>query len=103
MFGVVLDLLRSLGLGSQLTIAASIGLAAWYTLRVVSGAKTVGSILTNGVSYVVVVLCVGALAIGLGWVDPSIATATDHVSTAVRFVWDVSGGYVVDAVEGVIP
>lgn len=97
------DILGSLGLGSQLTLAGTLLVAAFYALRMVSGARTVGAILSNGVAYGVAIVVAAALAIGLGWVDPSIATATDHVTTAGEWVWSVSGGYVLDLVEGVVP
>lgn len=99
----LLDLLGQLGLGSQLTLAGTLLVVAFYALRVVSGARTVGALLSNGVAYVVAIVVAGALAIGLGWVDPSIATAQQHVATAAEWVWSVSGGYVIDIVEGVLP
>lgn len=95
------DIVGSLGLGSQLTLAATLLVVAFYALRMVSGARTVGTILSSGIAYVVAVFVAGAAAIALGWVDPSVATASEHVTTVLEFVWDVSGGYVIDVVEEV--
>jgi hypothetical protein len=100
---VLLDLLGSLGLGSQVMLAATLGVSGFYLLRIVSGARTVGGVLTSGVAYVVAILGAAAIAIALGWVEPSIATATEHLTTAAEWVWSVSGGYVIDFATEVLP
>jgi uncharacterized membrane protein SpoIIM required for sporulation len=97
------DIVGSLGLGSQLTLAATLLVVAFYALRMVSGARTVGTILSSGIAYVVAVFVAGAAAIALGWVDPSVGTASDHVSTAVNVLWDLTGGIVIDLIEEAIP
>jgi hypothetical protein len=100
---LLFDALAALGLGGQLMIAATLGLAAFYVLKTVRIGRTVGGALTSGAAYLVVALGIGAAAIALGWVDPDPSTAMQHVQTAMSAVWDAVGGWVVDVVTGALP
>jgi hypothetical protein len=97
-----MDALAALGVGGQLMIAATLGLVAIYAVKGVRVGRTVGTVLSSTVTYVVAALVAVAVAIALGWVDPSPDTFMAHVQTAVDAVWDVTGGWVVDAVQGVV-
>lgn len=99
---IVLDVLRQLGVGGSILMAASLGLVAFYLVKVTSGAKTVGGVLANGVTYAVVVLVAVAISIALGWVDPNPSIVLDHVHTAMAAARDALQTWIVDRVSWVL-
>lgn len=97
------DLVGSLGLGSQVTIAASLALVGFYVYRTAALASVVTAVVGSAVTYVLVVLLAAAGAIAAGWVDPHPAVLFEHASEVVSIA--IERGYVrrgLEAVRGVV-
>ena len=86
---MIWGLLSGLGLGEQLFAAGLLLVVAWYLLRAVSMAGTVGVALTSGIMYAVVTAVVLALALGLGWLDPQMGVIRDSISGARGLLKDI--------------
>ena len=100
MFGTVRDIVSSLGLGSQVAMAAMLVVAAFYVYRAVGMARVVSGVLGAITRELLVLLVVGAVVIGLGWASPNSALVWEHVRalwalisergvSIVRQVWNV--------------
>ena len=98
---MIWGLLSGLGLGEQLFAAGLLLVVAWYILRAVSMAGTVGVAVTSGLMYVVVTAVALALALALGWLDPQMAVIRDSISGARGLVEDVLIGWLADRLSGV--
>jgi len=86
---MIWGVLSGLGLGEQLFASGTLLVVAWYLLRMVSMAGTVGGVLSNGVTYLVVTAVVLALALGLGWFDPQMDAIQSSVSALRRGIQDI--------------
>lgn len=99
---MIWGIIQNLALGEQLVAAAILFAAAWYLLRGLSLASTVGVAVTSGVMYVVVTAVALGIALALGWLDPRpgvIQSTIDAVQTALEdFVLDV----ITDTIDGVM-
>ena len=84
MFGTVQEIVSSLGLGSQVAMAAMLVVAAFYVYRAVGMARVVSGVLGTLTREVLVLLVVGAVVIGLGWASPNVGVALDHGRFAIR-------------------
>lgn len=100
---MIWGIIQSLGLGEQLVAAAVLFLAAWYLLRGLSLAGTVGVAISSGVMYLVVTAVALGVALALGWLDPrpGVIQSTINAGKAILedFVLDVLG----DLLGGVMP
>ena len=76
------ELISSLGLGPQLTIAASLLLGGFYLYRAAALASLLTAVLGSAVTYVLVVLLAAAGAIAAGWVDPHPGVLVGHAAEA---------------------
>ena len=92
MFGTVRDIVSSLGLGSQVAMAAMLVLAAFYVYRAVGMARVVSRVLGALTREVLVLLVVGAIVIGLGWASPNFGVAIEHARFALRQGADILRG-----------
>lgn len=79
---MIWGIIQSLGLGEQLFAAAILFVAAFYLLRGLSLAGTVGAVFTSGVMYVVVTAVALGLALALGWLDPQPGVIQSTISAA---------------------
>lgn len=84
---MIFNLVGSLGLGSQLTIVASLALVGFYLYRAAALASVVTTVVGSAVTYTLVVLLAAAGAIAAGWIDPHPAVLFEHASEA----WATSG------------
>ncbi|EMA59920.1 hypothetical protein [Halorubrum kocurii] len=107
MFGAVREIVTSMGLGSQVAMAATLVVAAFYVYRAVGMARVVSGVLGTLTREVLVLLVVGAVVIGLGWASPNVGTAIDHAQFALREGVDLASGpgrrlfrWAVDAAAG---
>jgi len=98
---VIWGLLSGLGLGEQLFAAATLAAVAWYLLRAVSMAGTVGVAVTSGVMYVVVTAVAVAVALALGWLDPQPGVVRDTLSAARDVVDGILLDWLTDHLNGV--
>ena len=92
MFGTVRDIVSSLGLGSQVAMAAMLVLAAFYVYRAVGLARVVSGVLGAITRELLVLLVVGAVVIGLGWASPNFGVAIEHARFALRQGADILRG-----------
>ena len=95
------DLVGSLGLGSQVTIAASLALVGFYLYRAAALASVVTAVVGSAVTYVLVVLLAAAGAIAAGWIDPHPAVLFEHASEAVSIASERGAGYARRGLEAV--
>ena len=91
---MIFNLVGSLGLGSQLTIAASLALVGFYLYRAAALASVVTTVVGSAVTYTLVVLLAAAGAIAAGWIDPHPAVLFEHASEAVAIASERGMGYV---------
>ncbi|ELZ56757.1 MULTISPECIES: hypothetical protein [Halorubrum] len=82
------DFLSTLGFGSQVVVAASLVVVAFYVYRAVSIGSIVVSVLSLMATHALVLLVAFAVVIALGWVAPNAGTMLEHV----RLVWDFASG-----------
>jgi hypothetical protein len=99
---VVFSIIDALGLGGELAIAATLAVVAWYAIKAVSLAGTVGSAAASGVSYVVAALVAVGAAIAFGWVDPQPGAFFQSIKTWARTVWDAVGQWALDRATEVV-
>ncbi|OYR45276.1 hypothetical protein [Halorubrum sp. Hd13] len=92
MFGTVHGLVTSLGLGTQVAMAATLVVAAFYVYRAVGLARVVSGVLGTLTREVLVLLVVGAVVIGLGWASPNVGTLVDHAQFALSEGVDFATG-----------
>ena len=92
MFGTVRDIVSSLGLGSQVAMAAMLVVAAFYVYRAVGMARVVSGVLGALTREVLVLLVVGAIVLGLGWASPNFGVALDHGRFAIREGFELAAG-----------
>jgi len=95
---VIWGLLSGLGLGEQLFTAGLMLVVAWYLLRALSMAGTLGVAVSSGIMYAVVTAVVLAVALAAGWLDPQMGAITDGISQ----VEDIVRTFVVDIVESAL-
>lgn len=76
------DIVSGLGLGPQLTIAATLALVGVYLYRAAALASLVATLAGSAVTYVLVVLLAAAGAVAAGWVSPNPSVLFAHVSGA---------------------
>lgn len=86
MFDLVSRVVDGLGLGSGAVLGASFLLVAWYVYRVVGVARLVSSVLGALTRETLVLLVVGAIVLGLGWMDPNVGVVWDHVRTGGAWI-----------------
>lgn len=96
----LLEALSALGAGQRLMMGAMLLAGALYLFKVVKIGRLVGSVLSSGAAYGIVILVGAGLAIALGWIDPDVSTITSQVSTAVDAVWSAVGEWVIDQTIG---
>ena len=92
MFGTVREIVSSLGLGSQVAMAAMLVVAAFYVYRAVGMARVVTGVLGALTREVLVLLVVGAVVIGLGWASPNFGIAIEHARFAIQEVIELGAG-----------
>ena len=92
MFGAIRGIVSSMGLGSQVAMAATLVVAAFYVYRAVGMARVVSGVLGTLTREVLVVLVVSAVVIGLGWASPNVATVIDHAQFTIREGADLASG-----------
>lgn len=95
---MIWELLAGLGLGKQLFAAALMMVVAWYLLRAVSMAGTVGVAVTSGIMYVVVTVVAVAVAFALGWLDPRPGAIQHTIGGLQNLVED----YVLDLLDDLL-
>lgn len=96
---LLLDALRSLGLGGQLLAAATLvmgGVYAWKSAKVVN---LLAAYTASGMLYVVVLLVAVGLATAAGWIDPNPGAFMAFVGDVLNAVLGAIG----DRISGVIP
>ena len=96
----LLEALAALGAGQQLMMGAMLFVVAIYLFKAVKVGRIVGSILSSGVAYGIVILVGAGIAIALGWVDPNVGRMTSQLATGADAVWDAIGGWVIDQTIG---
>jgi hypothetical protein len=97
---MIWGMLSGLGLGEQLFAAAALLAVAWYLLRALSLAGTVGVAVTSGVMYVVVTAVAVAIALGLGWLDPQPGVIRDTIGAARDVIEGVLVDWLADRLSG---
>ncbi|MFC3476273.1 hypothetical protein [Halobacterium litoreum] len=95
---MIWGLLSGLGLGEQLFAAGLMLVVAWYLLRALSMAGTLGVAVSSGIMYAVVTAVVLAVALAAGWLDPQMGAIMNAVSKAEH----VFRTFVVDVVESAL-
>lgn len=98
---MIWGILSGLGLGEQLFAAAAMLAVAWYLLRALSLAGTVGVAVTSGIMYVVVTAVAVAIALGLGWLDPQPGVIRDTFAAARDVLEGVLVDWLADRLSGV--
>ncbi|EMA71944.1 hypothetical protein [Halorubrum distributum] len=96
----LLEALAALGAGQRLMMGAMLLAGALYLFKVVRIGRLVGSVLSSGAAYGIVVLVGAGVAIALGWIDPNVSAMTSQLSTAVDAVWSFIGEWVIDQTIG---
>lgn len=96
----LLEALAALGAGQQLMMGAVLFVVAIYLFKAVKIGRIVGSILSSGVAYGIVILVGGGIAIALGWVDPNVDRMASQLATGADAVWDAIGEWVVEQLIG---
>lgn len=99
---MIWEIIQSLGLGEQLVAAAALFLLAFYLLRGLSLAGTVGVAITSGIMYAVVSAVVLGFALGLGWLDPKPGVIHDTISSVQNFVEDALASWLADRISEVV-
>ncbi|TKX65679.1 hypothetical protein [Halorubrum sp. GN12_10-3_MGM] len=94
------EALSALGAGQRLMMGAMLLAGALYLFKAVKVGRLVGSVLSSGAAYGIVVLVGAGVAIALGWVDPNVDAITTQVSTAVETIWSAVGEWVIDHTIG---
>ena len=94
------EALSALGAGQRLMMGAMLLAGALYLFKAVKVGRLVGSVLSSGAAYGIVVLVGAGVAIALGWVDPNVDAITTQVSTAVETIWSAVGEWVIDQTIG---
>ena len=92
MFGTVRDIVSSLGLGSQVAMAAMLVVAAFYVYRAVGMARVVTGVFAALTREVLVLLVVGAVLIGLGWASPNFGVAIEHARFVLSEMLEFAAG-----------
>lgn len=100
---MIWGLLSGLGLGEQLFAACLLLVVAWYLLRAVSMAGSVGVAVTSGIMYAVVTAVVLALALGLGWLDPQMDVIRQTLGGARGLLEDMLLEWLAERLSGVAP
>lgn len=85
---MIWGIIQSLGLGEQLFAAAILFVAAFYLLRGLSFAGTVGVAISSGVMYLVVTAVALGLALALGWLDPQPGVIQSTIDAVQGFLED---------------
>jgi len=86
------EFLASLGLGSQVVVAASLAMVALYVYRAVGIARLIAGIAGLIATHALVLLVAFAAVIALGWVAPNADTMTAHA----RIAWDIASDRGID-------
>lgn len=84
MFGVLRGIVGGLGFGSQVMLALSLLVAAFYVYRAVGVARIVTGVLGRLTREALVLLVAGAVVIGLGWASPNVGTVLAHLHLVAR-------------------
>ena len=82
------EFLSTLGFGSQVVVAASLVVVAFYVYRAVSVGSLVVGVFSLIATHALVLLIAFAVVIALGWVVPNAGTMVEHA----RLVWDFASG-----------
>lgn len=98
---MIWGLLSGLGLGEQLFTAGVLLIVAWYLLKSLSMAGTIGVAVSTGVMYAVVTAVAVALAVGLGWLDPQMNVIRETFAGARGVLKDVLLEWLADRLSGV--
>ena len=78
------EFLATLGFGSQIVVAATLGIVALYIYRAVAVGSLVVSVFGLIATHALVLLVAFAIVIALGWVAPNAGTMLEHA----RLMWD---------------
>ncbi|OYR82952.1 hypothetical protein DJ84_09105 [Halorubrum ezzemoulense] len=92
------EFLSTLGFGSQVVVAASLVVVAFYVYRAVSVGGLVVSVFSLIATHALVLLIAFAVVIALGWVAPNAGTIFEHA----RFVWEFASGRGLSLVRGLL-
>jgi len=98
---MIWGLLQGLGLGEQLFAAAALIAVAWYLLKGLSLAGTVGVAVTSTIMYAVVTAVAIAVALALGWLDPQVDAIHHTISGARGCVEDALANGLADRLSEV--
>jgi len=98
---MIWGLLSGLGLGEQLFAAGLLLVVAWYLLRAVSMAGTVGVAISSSIMYMVVTAVVLAVALALGWLDPQMDVIRETLAGGRGILEDVLVEWLADQLSGV--
>lgn len=98
---MIWGLLSGLGLGEQLFAAGLMVVVAWYLLKGLSLAGTVGVAISSAMMYAIVTAVAFALALGLGWLDPQVDAIQQTISGVRGIVEDVVAGWLADRLSEV--
>lgn len=82
------DLVNALGVGGTAVSAVSVGVVAWYVWRARAVGSAAAGAASSAVGYTLVILCVAALALALGWAEFRTGVAIEHLRAFVRVVVD---------------
>ena len=96
----LLEALAALGAGQRLMMGAMLLAGALYLFKAVKVGRLIGSVLSSGAAYGMVVLVGAGVAVALGWIDPNVSAMTSQLSTAVDAVWSAVGEWVIDQTIG---
>lgn len=95
------EFLSTLGFGSQIVVAATLGIVALYTYRAVAIGSLVVSVFSLIATHALVLLVAFAVVIALGWVAPNAGTMVDHAQLVWRFATDQGTSLVRSVLESV--
>ena len=92
------EFLSTLGFGSQVVVAASLVVVAFYVYRAVSIGSVVVSVASLIATHALVLLVAFAVVIALGWVAPNAGTMLEHA----RLVWDFGSDQGVELIRWIL-
>lgn len=95
----MLGLIKSLGLGEQLMVAAVFGIIFLYLLKGRKIAKVLAGIVGTAWFAASVIVASAAVAIGAGWVDPNPAEFIGDLVAAGNAFFEMVGQRIVDMLE----
>lgn len=89
------EALSTLGFGSQIVVAATLGIVALYVYRAVAIGSLVVGVFSLIATHILVLLIAFAAVIALGWVAPNAGTMLEHL----HLVWDLVSDHEISLVR----